>query len=291
VGRSEESLKERGSLSFGVAREGFVVSVVATLSALLVDPRYEDLPRAERTRLLLEAVPDCDSPAEREALEERVIRDNMSIAAAIAARYRQRGVPLEDLEQVAYMALVKAVRRYEYAADRDFLSYAVPTIRGELRRYFRDHGWTIRPGRSVQEAQRRITAAEGDLAQTLGRSPRPSEIAQHLDLDLDLVTEALAANGCFQPTSLDAAKTDEDQPIADRLGEHEAGFHAIEAQAVLRPILEQLTEREKVMLEMRFFQNATQSQIGAALGITQMQVSRLLSNLMARLRDQLMTEP
>jgi RNA polymerase sigma-B factor len=217
-----------------------------------------------------------------------VVRDHMPVAAQLAARYRQRGVAIEDLEQVAYLALVKAVRGYEYAEDRDFMSYAAPTIRGELRRHFRDLGWTIRPTRSIQDAQRRIAHAEGALAQTLGRSPRPSEIAEHLDLDLDLVTEALAANGCFQPSSIEAAVTSEGRSIADGLGEYDGRFRTVEAQVVLRPILEQLTEREKVMLEMRFFQDATQVEIGNVLGITQMQVSRLLSDLMTRLRDQLM---
>jgi RNA polymerase sigma-B factor len=116
----------------------------------------------------------------------------------------------DDLTQVAFLGLVKAARRYEYAADRDFLSFAVPTIRGELRRYFRDLGWTIRPTRRVQEAQSRITRSDGDLYQKLGRSPRPSEIAEHLDLYLDLVIQALAANGCFTPTSLESTTQADD---------------------------------------------------------------------------------
>jgi RNA polymerase sigma-B factor len=259
--------------------------------ALSDDRAFEELSRPERTRLLLRERALCDSPAEREALEDRVIRENMPLAAQLAARYRQRGVPTEDLEQVAYLALVKAAQRYEYAEDRDFVSYAVPTIRGELRRYFRDFGWTIRPTRTIQEAQRRIADAEGELAQTLGRSPRPSEIARHLDLDIDIVTEALAANGCFQPFSLEAAVTGEGRPIAEALGDDDDGFRSTEARVMLQPVLEHLTEQEKVMLEMRFFKGATQAEIGEVLGITQMQVSRLLSKLMIRLRDQLMSAP
>ena len=164
------------------------------------EQELEGLPQAERTRVLLAAAAASPSPSERTALEERVIETNLVIAEQLAARYRKRGVPDDDLKQVACLGLVKAARRYEYAPDRDFLSFAVPTIRGELRRYFRDLGWTIRPTRRVQEAQTRITRAEGELFQRLGRSPRPSEIAEHLDLDLDLVIEALAANGCFTPS-------------------------------------------------------------------------------------------
>jgi RNA polymerase sigma-B factor len=182
--------------------------------------------------------------------------------------------------------LVKAVRRYEYAPDRDFLSFALPTIRGELRRYFRDVGWTVRPPRSVQEAQSRITRAEGELLQRLGRAPRPSEIAAHLDLDLDLVTEALSANGCFSPSSLESSTQGDAGRERACLGQDEAGFEVAEARAVLGPLCEHLTDRERLMLEMRFFRGATQAEIGQAIGVTQMQVSRLFSNLMARLRDE-----
>jgi len=139
----------------------------------------------------------------------------------------------------------------------------------------------------VQQAQARITAVESDLCQELGRAPRPTEIAERLDLDLDLVVEALAANGCFSPTSLDATPGDGDAGIGDRLGDEDASFDSAEARVALRPLLEHLDRRERIMLEMRFFKGATQSEIGEVLGITQMQVSRLLSALLARLRDEL----
>jgi RNA polymerase sigma-B factor len=277
-------------MALGCTPERFDVSAVSTPSTLCLDPQLLAMPRADRTRVLLEAAANSDSTTERQALQDRAIRENMVVAAQIAARYRKRGIPPEDLEQVAYMALVKAVQRYEHAPDRDFLSFAVPTIRGEVRRYFRDLGWSIRPTRKIQDAQRRITEAEGDLSQTLGRSPRPSEIAKHLDMDLDLVTEALAANGCFQPSSLEVPVTEGHVSIADSLSENEGGYDTVEARAMLKPLLEHLTERERLMLEMRFFRNATQAEIGKVLGVTQMQVSRLLSDLMARLRDQLASD-
>jgi RNA polymerase sigma-B factor len=182
---------------------------------------------------------------------------------------------------------VKAARGFDPERATDFLSYAVPTIRGEVRRYFRDHGWTVRPPRSVQQAQSRITAVESDLCQELGRAPRPSEIAERLGLDLDLVVEALAANGCFSPTSLDAVPVESEGAIGDRLGDDDASFDSAEARVALKPILAHLDRRERIMLEMRFFKGATQSEIGEVLGITQMQVSRLLSALLARLRDEL----
>jgi RNA polymerase sigma-B factor len=216
----------------------------------------------------------------------------MGVARDVARRYHARGIPVEDLEQVAYLGLVKAVKGYQLGKAEDFLSYAVPTVRGELRRHFRDLGWVVRPPRSIQELQSKVTEAEGDLYQELGRCPRPSEIAARLDVSRDLVNEALSANGCFAPTSLDTGPGSgpEVVGIGERLGTDDPSFEAAEARVALAPLMSDLTERERLMLEMRFFRGCTQAEIGAAIGITQMQVSRLLSALLARLRDRL-TEP
>jgi len=264
----------------------FVTAAALEVASKALDEDLEGLSRAECTSRLLAAASMAPGP-ERAALEGRVVEVNMTVAAQIAARYRGRGVPTEDMEQVAYLALVKAVRRYEYAPERDFLSFAVPTIRGEVKRYFRDHGWTVRPPRTIQAAQAQIGQAESELLQELGRSPRPSEIAERLDLDLDLVVEALGANGCFFPTSLEAMMPGDDSTTREWLGDEDTGFRRAETAVVLKPLLAELTERERVALEMRFFQDATQAEIGDLLGISQNQVSRLLSSLMARLRDQL----
>lgn len=120
----------------------------------------------------------------------------MVVAADCARRYRGRGIATDDLDQVAYLGLVKAVRAFDPERGFDFLSFAVPTIRGELRRHFRDQGWALRPPRSIQELQTKILAVESDLAQELGRSPRPSDLARHLDVDLEQVLDALGATGC-----------------------------------------------------------------------------------------------
>jgi RNA polymerase sigma-B factor len=244
------------------------------------------LPRREATEVLLAAMAGAGAD-ERRVHEDRLVEVNLQIALDVARRYRSRGVPIEDLEQVASLGLVKAARGFDPERATDFLSYAVPTIRGEVRRYFRDHGWTVRPPRTVQQAQSRITAVESDLCQELGRAPRPTEIAERLDLDLDLVVEALAANGCFSPTSLDATPAGSETGIGERLGEDDTAFDSAEARVALQPLLAHLDRRERIMLEMRFFKGSTQSEIGAVLGITQMQVSRLLSALLARLHDEL----
>jgi RNA polymerase sigma-B factor len=244
------------------------------------------LSRKEATEHLLGLCRTADDDAKRR-YQDQVVELNMQVAVDVARRYRSRGVAIEDLEQVAYLGLVKAARGFDPERATDFLSYAVPTIRGEVRRYFRDHGWTVRPPRTVQQAQARITAVESDLCQELGRAPRPTEIAERLDLDLDLVVEALAANGCFAPTSLDAAPADSEGGLGDRLGEEDVSFDSAEARVALKPLLSHLDRRERIMLEMRFFKGSTQAEIGEVLGITQMQVSRLLSALLARLRDEL----
>ena len=245
------------------------------------------LSRKDATEQLLGLCRTTSDDDERRRYQDQVVEINMQVAVDVARRYRSRGVAIEDLEQVAYLGLVKAARGFDPERATDFLSYAVPTIRGEVRRYFRDHGWTVRPPRTVQQAQARITAVESDLCQELGRAPRPTEIAERLELDLDLVVEALAANGCFVPTSLDAAPADAEGGIGDRLGEADASFDSAEARVALKPLLSHLDRRERIMLEMRFFKGSTQAEIGEVLGITQMQVSRLLSALLGRLRDEL----
>jgi RNA polymerase sigma-B factor len=242
--------------------------------------------RAETARLLDEAA-RADDPQERTALLDEVIRINMQVAGEIARRYHGRGIPGDDLDQVANLGLVKAVQGFDPSHGSDFLSFAVPTIRGEIRRYFRDFGWTIRPPRSVQELQTKITAAEGELFQSLGRSPRPTEIARHLDVDLELVLDSLSANGCFAPVSLDTPVAEGESGPVDRLGAPDPAFDSAEARVALRSVLRGLTPRERRILEMRFFGGCTQAEIGAEVGVTQMQVSRLLSRLLERLRKRL----
>ena len=177
-----------------------------------------------------------DDEQRRAGLQDRVVELNMQIAVDVARRYRSRGVAAEDLEQVAYLGLVKAVRGFDPERATDFLSYAVPTIRGEVRRYFRDHGWVVRPPRTVQQAQARITSVESDLCQELGRAPRPSEIAERLGLDLDLVVEALAANGCFARPRSTARRQRASPAIGDRLGDDDASFDSAEARVALKPL-------------------------------------------------------
>ena len=225
----------------------------------------------------------------RAAYEDDVIRLNMGVAADVARRYHGRGIPADDINQVAFLGLVKAVRGFDPTLGDDFLSYAVPTLRGEIRRYFRDAGWTIRPPRSVQEVQARVISAESELTQKLGRAPRPSEIAVHLDVSLALVMDAMAASGCFTPMSLDASRTDDEtsESPADKMGDLDPAFASTEARLALVPLMAALNERDRRVLELRFFENRTQAQIGVEVGVSQEQVSRLLSSILLKLRRSL----
>jgi len=234
---------------------------------------------------VLARLDSAHSDRQRSELLDELIRLNMPVARSIAARYRRRGIPDEDLEQVAYLALVRVAKSYDHASGHDFLSYAVPSIRGEVRRHFRDVGWMVRPPRRVQELQGRIAAAESVLATALGHPPRPHELAEELGEPLEDVEEALAANGCFTPTSLDqVVHEDASGSLGDQLGEEESGLEAADARVILAPALRRLGERDRTIVTMRFFGQRTQQEIADEIGVTQMQVSRLLSRICGRLR-------
>ena len=243
--------------------------------------------RAERTQELLRRAGRVRA-LERRLLLDEVVTTHLGVAAAIAARYRTRGIASDDLQQVACLALVKAARGYDPEMGSDFLSYAVPTIRGEIKRHFRDLGWMVRPPLRIQELQARITAFDAELSQSLGRSPRSSEVAAHLGERLDDVTEALATVGCFTPSSLDRpAGENGTMAVSDLLGSEDDARGAVEARAMLAPVVRRLAERDRRILLLRFFRGWTQQEIAEDIGVTQMQVSRLLTRIMADLRKEL----
>jgi RNA polymerase sigma-B factor len=242
--------------------------------------------RTRRTHDLFEFADTCDTQEERSAVWVEVIEMYLDLAHGEAARYRSRGIPLDDLRQVAALALTRATRRYDVSTGHDFLSYAVPTIRGELRKHFRDHGWMVRPTRRIQELQARISVADAQLTHQLGRSPRPVEIATALKESLESVIEALASDGCFTPASLDfPTGSDGDTTLGELLPGAGGEQRAADARLLLRPVLGELEERDRQILGMRFYEGLTQQEIGQRLGITQMQVSRLLARILGQLRD------
>lgn len=240
--------------------------------------------------LMVAAMPPCPL-SERQWLHTQVILLNRPVARRIAARYSQRGVELEDLRQVAEMGLVKAVARYDPAHGRGFLAYAVPTIRGEIRRYFRDSGWMIRPPRRIQELRGDVATTEEQLVQALRRFPRQTETAQQLGLTTRDLLEVQGARGCFRPASLDApAREDAGLPMGELIGEMDGAYERIDNHQSLTPLLAALGSRDRRILELRFVHGWTQKEIGDHIGVSQMQVSRLLTAVLRRLRERLCTD-
>ena len=246
--------------------------------------------RARRTDDIVCDLRDAGS-AEADELTRQLIEANIAVARSMASRYRNRGIDLDDLEQVALLGLTKAAQRFDPDAGHDFLSFAVPTVRGELRRHFRDAGWMIRPPRRVQDLQSRIAAAQDELESRLGRSPRPSEVAHHLGEDLSDVVEALAADGCFAPTSLDATVGDGSTTLGALMGREDGAMSSAEAAVVLAPVIRNLSPRDRRILGMRFYEERTQQEIADAVGLTQAQVSRVLTRILADLRSDLVERP
>ncbi len=242
--------------------------------------------RAQRLEALLEAVARADSADERARRVEAVVREAMPLADSLALRYAGRGVETDDLLQVARAALVAAVRRYRPGAGRGFAAYAVPSIRGELKRHFRDAGWVVRPPRGLQELRAELVAGEEALRHRTGREVTSRELAEALGRSVEDVGLARATASAFSPDSLDAPL-----PGGGSTGERLADGRDEAAEVVLRTSLhdevERLSPRERVILRLRFVEERTQSEIGAAIGVSQMQVSRLLGQVLARLRDRL----
>jgi RNA polymerase sigma-B factor len=245
--------------------------------------------RAQRTHELLCEAKGADAGTIAR-LHEEVVLLNIEVAESIVLRYRNRGVPVEDLVQVACLGLVKAARGFDPDKSDNFLSYAVPTILGEVKRFFRDNAWVVRPPRRIQELQAEISAMSAQLAHRTGHSPTPEAIAAELQTNVTEVVEALAADGCFAPSSLDRTSggaDDEGSSLADILGDDDPGFAHAEAVVALRPICQRLSERDRRIVYLRFFHEWTQARIAQEFGVTQMQVSRLLSRILREMRSQL----
>jgi RNA polymerase sigma-B factor len=225
---------------------------------------------------------------ERGDLRRQAIEDNMPFARRLARRFRDRGEPIDDLVQVAMVGLVNAVDGYDPRRGCEFAGYATPTIVGEIRRYFRDKGWRIKVPRRLQELRLQVNRANVELSQTMAASPTAADIARHLGVTEEDVAEAIEVARLYNPVSLSApAGPDTDLGIADPLGDVDPGMEAVDNRESVKPLLASLPERERRILTMRFFSDMTQSEIAAQLGISQMHVSRLLSQTLAKLRTAL----
>jgi RNA polymerase sigma-B factor len=223
-------------------------------------------------------------PALDPAAREELITANLGLAQQLARRFLHRGEPLDDLVQVASVALVKSVDRFDPGRGVDFAAFATRTIIGELKRHFRDKGWAVRASRRVQELYLELGHATAALSQELGRSPTVRELAEATDSTEEAVIEAIEAGQGYRAASIDASESEED-PLSARLGEHDGNFDSVENRVLLGPALATLPPREQAILRMRFVDGLTQSEIAAAVGVSQMHVSRLLSSSLQKLRD------
>ena len=222
------------------------------------------------------------------ALRNELVEEHRDLADIIARRYRNRGVEMDDLRQTALLGLVKAVERFDPDHGTPFSAFAGATIHGELKRYFRDHSWAVRPPRGVQEAHLRVRACSEELNHQLGRPPTVSELAQSLDISPDRVIEALAASAAYRPAPLEPRSED---PASNETFPHLAvkdhGFDQSEVRIMIDRLLTTLPLRDATILKLRFFDGLTQSDIGERVGVSQMHVSRLIRNSLSTLRSRI----
>ena len=245
-----------------------------------------------QTRNLISELRTGESKAERTQALERVTMLHMPLARSLAHRYSGKGLDREDLEQVAFLALLKAIQRFDLSKPTEFGAYATPTITGELRRHFRDHGWLVRPPRELQERRQLVTDARSRLEQQLGHDPAADEIADELELTTEAVREAQVAASNLRPASLDATTADGTRPVLDLFDSNARGSSdpALDEGIVVRTALERLPARDQRIVELRFTNDLTQAEIAQSMGLSAMQVSRLLRRTLDTLRVQLDAE-
>lgn len=250
------------------------------LTDAILAPSADRAQRAARDAALFARYRRDRSPAVRDALVER----HLPLARHLARRYHAQA-EREDLEQVAALALLKAIERFDSTRGIAFTTYAVPTIVGELKRYFRDHGWVVRVPRPVQELKQRLDAAVEQLTAAVGRSPTAAELAERTGATLEQVLEALAAASAHHPDSLDRPATEDGDPLVTLSGSVDPGFARAEDAADLGVLLNRLAPRERAILQLRFEEDLTQAEIGRRFGLSQMHVSRLTRQAITTLQE------
>jgi RNA polymerase sigma-B factor len=244
----------------------------------------EDGPaRAEEDRRLLVRYHRDGDRAAREELVQRLL----PLARRMARRYRRSDEPLDDLVQVATLGLIKAIDRFDPARDTAFSSYAVPTMLGELKRYFRDNGWAVHVPRGMQERVMQVDNAVKDLSRKLGRSPSVAEVGKQLELGSEHVLEAMEAASAYDAVSLEAYRFGDEgdgETYAESIGVEDDRFELVEYGATIAPTLNALPPRDRIVLHLRFVEDLTQAEIADRVGVSQMHVSRLIRRALERLR-------
>jgi RNA polymerase sigma-B factor len=252
--------------------------------------QYDQDDRAEE--LLGElARTERDDPGWEKVCAE-IVRMHEPFIRYVAGRYARHGEPREDVEQAAMLGLVKAINGYDPAVGRRFMAYASPTVIGEVKRHFRDRTWSMRMPRRLQELRLSLRTVRRDFLREHGRAPTVREMSALMDISEEEVIEALEATEAYRPISLDSPVSDDEggETLGDLIGDDDPDIETVVDRTAVRPLLETLPEREKMILMYRFFGNKTQAEIADLMEISQMHVSRLISRSLARLRSQLLED-
>jgi RNA polymerase sigma-B factor len=243
-----------------------------------------DLERHEAEKALFDALHDAaSSDAQRSAARDALVEMHLPLVRHLARRYAERGEPMEDVIQAGTIGLIQAVDRFEPDRGLAFSTYAVPTVVGAIRRHFRDATWSMKVPRRVQELRGKIDAAHDSLTQDLGRSPTVAEIAERASVDAQDVLDSLELSRVRKMTQIDAVAPD-GAPLADRLGDLDASLTGVDDAETVKKLLASLPDQERLVVTMRFFDGMSQSEIANEVGVSQMQISRLLSRSLAKLR-------
>lgn len=218
-------------------------------------------------------------------VRDHIVFEYRWVALHCARRFERRGEPKEDLEQVAQLGLIKAVERFDPERGSEFVSFAIPTILGELRRHFRDTTWAVKVSRRMKDLSVTVGPASEELTATLGRSPTVDELADHIGVDTELLLEALEARTAYRTSELDPGPADEESTGLARGVSEEHGYELVEARETVDSLIRQLPERERNIVVLHYFDGLSQADIGALMGISQVHVSRLMRSALTRLRD------
>jgi RNA polymerase sigma-B factor len=236
---------------------------------------------------------EASTAAEKERIREQLVRGYDNLVRFLARPFANRGEPLEDILQVGYLGLIKAIDRFDPDLGNEFTTFATPTIRGEIQRYFRDKGWAIRFPRRLQEIYQQVIRTNEELKNELGRQPSVAEVAARLGIESDDVLEAMEMGSAMIPASIDAqvgGQDGEGRQLAETVGGADPNLDRVEMQELLQKAMQHLTERERRIMVMRFVDELSQAEVAKRLGISQMHVSRLQRAAVEQLREYLPKE-
>jgi RNA polymerase sigma-B factor len=249
----------------------------------------------EELRRLHQQYQETSDPEKRERIREQLVAGYEGLVHFLARRFQNRGEPIEDIVQVGYLGLIKAIDRFDPKLGNEFTTFATPTILGEIKRYFRDKGWAIRFPRRLQELYQQVVRVNEEMKNQLGREPSVGEVAARLGVEADDVLEAMEMSTAFTPMSIDASTGGDAEEggrqLSEAVGGEDPNLDRVEMRQILERAMQHLNERERRIMIMRFFDEMSQSEVAKRLGISQMHVSRLQRAALEQLREQIPSEP